>query len=187
LKGDDITTMPPWLINRRGLSRSFQVTSIFHGMSVWENVHAGVLWSGGERYAFWRDAGSAHRELVARTESILADFDLAHRSDVPAGSLAYAEQRALEIVITVAGGADIILLDEPTAGMSRAETARAVALIRRVSEGRTLMIIEHDMRVVFDLADRCSVLDYGEIIASGTPAEIRDNPKVQEAYLGWMR
>jgi branched-chain amino acid transport system ATP-binding protein len=184
LKGTDVTAMPPWEINRRGLSRSFQVTSIFHGMSVWENVHTGGLWSGGERYAFWRDVGRA-RELVARTQRTLVDFDLVDRSEVPAGSLAYAEQRALEIAITVASGADVILLDEPTAGMSRSETARAIALIRRITEGRTLLIIEHDMSVVFELADRVSVLDYGEIIASGTPAEIRKNAKVREAYLGW--
>jgi len=183
LKGSDIIAMPPYRINRRGLSRSFQITNIFDRMSVWENVRAGMLWSAGERYAFWRDVDHA-REVGARTDQVLADFDLVDRRDTLAGILTYAEQRALEIAITVAGGADVILLDEPTAGMSRAETDRAVALIRRISEGRTLMIVEHDMSVVFGLADRISVLVYGEIVASGTPAEIRNNPKVREAYLG---
>ena len=95
-----------------------------------------------------------------------------------------ADQRELEIGITIAGGANVIMLDEPTAGMSNTETDRAVALIRRLTEGRTLVIVEHDMSVVFGLADRISVLVYGNIIASGTPEEIRGNPKVKEAYLG---
>jgi branched-chain amino acid transport system ATP-binding protein len=183
LKGDDVTGLPPQLINRRGLSRSFQVTNIFHRMSVWENVRCGVLWAAGQRYSFWRNVDNLP-DVNARTERILADFNLLERRDVPAGVLTYAEQRALEIAITIAGGADVILLDEPTAGMSRHETDRAVELIRRISEGRTLIIVEHDMSVVFGLADRISVLVYGEIVASGTPQEIRNNARVKEAYLG---
>ena len=183
LKGEDITRLPPHIINRRGLSRSFQVTNIFHRMSVWENVRCGVLWSSGQRYTFWRDVDSAPATNT-RTEKILADFNLLDRRDVLAGVLTYAEQRALEIAITIAGGADVILLDEPTAGMSRHETDRAVDLIRRISENRTLMIVEHDMSVVFGLADRISVLVYGAIIATGTPDQIRNDPKVKEAYLG---
>lgn len=183
LKGADITPLPPHLINRRGLSRSFQVTNIFHRMSVWENVRCGVLWSTGQRYKFWRDVDSDPSANL-RTEKILTEFNLIDRRDVLAGVLTYAEQRALEIAITIAGGADVILLDEPTAGMSRHETDRAVDLIRRVSEGRTLMIVEHDMSVVFGLADRVSVLVYGAIIATGTPDQIRNDPKVKEAYLG---
>jgi len=183
LRGEEIAGMKPFQINRRGLSRSFQVTNVFANMTVWENLRCAVLWATGHRYAFWKNVDNlpAVRE---RTAQILEDIHLTARRDIPAGLLTYAEQRALEIGITIAGGADVILLDEPTAGMSHAETERAVTLIRRLTEGRTLLIVEHDMSVVFGLADRISVLVYGQIIASGTPDEIRGNPKVKEAYLG---
>jgi len=183
LKDEIVSGLPPYQINRRGLSRSFQVSNVFANMSVWENIRCALLWATGHRYAFWKNIDNLP-EVRERTAQILQDINLVSRRDVPAGLLAYAEQRTLEIGITIAGGADIILLDEPTAGMSRAETERAVALIRRLTEGRTLLIIEHDMSVVFGLADRISVLVYGQIIASGTPEEVRGNPKVKEAYLG---
>jgi branched-chain amino acid transport system ATP-binding protein len=183
LRGEDITGLRPFEINRRGLSRSFQVTNIFPRLSVWENVRCAVLWSKGYKYSFWRNI-DALEDVRARTQEILDQISMADRAEIPAGVLTYAEQRALEIGVTIAGGADIILLDEPTAGMSRSETERAVALIRKVSEGRTLIIIEHDMGVVFDLADRISVLVYGQIIATDEPAKIKTNQKVQEAYLG---
>ena len=183
LKGDDITGLPPFQINRRGLSRSFQVTNIFPRLSVFENIRCGVLWALGYRYSFWQMVGKA-RDASERTEAILEQINLAARRDVPAGLLSYAEQRALEIGITIAGGADVIMLDEPTAGMSRSETEHAVALIRKVSEGKTLIIVEHDMGVVFDLADRISVLVYGQVIATDVPSRIRANAAVQEAYLG---
>jgi branched-chain amino acid transport system ATP-binding protein len=183
LKDEIVSGLPPYQINRRGLSRSFQVSNVFANMSVWENIRCALLWATGHRYAFWKNIDSLP-EVRERTAQILQDIDLISRRDVPAGLLAYAEQRTLEIGITIAGGADVILLDEPTAGMSRAETERAVALIRRLTEGCTLLIVEHDMSVVFGLADRISVLVYGQIIASGTPEEIRCNPQVKEAYLG---
>jgi len=183
LKDEVVSGLPPYQINRRGLSRSFQVSNVFANMSVWENIRCALLWATGHRYAFWKNIDKLP-EVRERTAQILQDINLISRRDVPAGLLAYAEQRTLEIGITIAGGADVILLDEPTAGMSRAETERAVALIRRLTEGRTLLIVEHDMSVVFGLADRISVLVYGQIIASGTPEEIRGNPKVKEAYLG---
>jgi branched-chain amino acid transport system ATP-binding protein len=183
LKDQIISGLRPYQINRRGLSRSFQVTNVFPNMSVWENIRCALLWTTGHRYEFWKNIDKL-AEVRERTAQILQEINLISRRDVPAGLLAYAEQRTLEIGITIAGGADVILLDEPTAGMSRAETERAVALIRRLTEGRTLLIIEHDMSVVFGLADHISVLVYGQIIASGTPEEIRGNPKVQEAYLG---
>ena len=183
LKGEDVTGMPPFQINRRGLSRSFQVTNIFPRLSAFENIRCGVLWSLGYRYSFWHLIEGL-RDARERAEMILEQINLTARRDVPAGMLAYAEQRALEIGITLASGADVIMLDEPTAGMSRSETEYAVALIRRVSEGKTLVVVEHDMSVVFDLADRISVLVYGQVIATDTPEGIRANPAVQEAYLG---
>ena len=183
LKGEDITGLPPYLINRRGLSRSFQVTNIFPRLSVYENIRCGVLWSLGYRYSFWHLVERL-RDARERSERILEQINLAPRRDVLAGVLSYAEQRALEIGITIASGADVIMLDEPTAGMSRSETDYAVALIRRVSEGKTLVVVEHDMSVVFDLADRISVLVYGEVIATDTPERIRASAAVQEAYLG---
>jgi len=183
LNGADVTDRPAFEVNRRGLSRSFQVTNIFPRLSVYENVRCGVLWSLGYRYSFWRGVDRL-RDARERTERILEQIQLAARRDVLAGVLTYAEQRALEIGITVAGGAGVILLDEPTAGMSHGETAYAVELIRTLSGGRTLVMVEHDMSVVFNLADRISVLVYGEIIATDTPDRIRANPVVQEAYLG---
>ena len=183
LHGRSIDGLPPHEINRRGLSRSFQVTSIFPRMSVFENIRCGLLWSRGYRYSFWRLL-SGQRALNDEAARLLADVNLEARRDVPAGLLSYAEQRALEIGITIAGDPRVILLDEPTAGMSRGEAEHAVALIRSVSEGRTLVMVEHDMSVVFDLADRISVLVYGELIATDVPARIRDNAAVQTAYLG---
>jgi branched-chain amino acid transport system ATP-binding protein len=183
LNGAVISGLQPYEINRRGLSRSFQVTNIFPRMTVFENVRCGVLWSAKQKYSFWRSVAGV-TGVRERTEDVLSEIGLADRRNVLAGVLTYAEQRALEIGITVAGGANVILLDEPTAGMSRHETDRAVGLIRKISEGRTLMIVEHDMGVVFGLADRISVLVYGEIIATGPPAEIRASAKVKEAYLG---
>ena len=183
LDGHRIDTLPPHRINRLGLSRSFQITSIFPRMTVFENIRCGLLWSMGYRYSFWHLLGGQKR-LNEAARRLLADFNLEARRDVPAGLLSYAEQRALEIGITIAGGASTILLDEPTAGMSRSEANHAVALIRRVTEGKTLVMVEHDMSVVFDLADVVTVLVYGRVIASGTPAAIRANQAVQDAYLG---
>jgi branched-chain amino acid transport system ATP-binding protein len=183
LGGEDISGLAPYEINRRGLSRSFQVTNIFPRLTVWENVRCAVLWALGYRYSFWHGIDRLE-DVRARTAEVLGQINLLDRSELPAGVLTYAEQRALEIGITIAGGAEIILLDEPTAGMSRGETEHVVALIRKISEGKTLVMIEHDMGVVFDLADRISVLVYGQIIASDEPARIKADPAVQRAYLG---
>lgn len=183
LNGYDISALPPQAINRRGLARSFQITNIFPRLSVYENVRCAVLWSLGYRYSFWNRVG-ALRSVRSRTDDIVERIGLGRRRDRLAGVLSYAEQRALEIGITIAGGANVILLDEPTAGMSHSETADAVELIRSISQGKTLVMVEHDMGVVFGLADRISVLVYGRVLATGTPEEIRANRSVQEAYLG---
>ena len=183
LKGEDVTGLTPYEINRRGLSRSFQVTNIFPRMTVFENIRCGVLWALGYRYSFWHRADAA-RDATQRTETVLEQLNLTARRHVPAGVLSYAEQRALEIGITIAGGADVILLDEPTAGMSHSETEHVVQLIREVTQGKTLLMVEHDMSVVFNLADRIAVLVYGEVIAHDTPERIRADARVQEAYLG---
>jgi branched-chain amino acid transport system ATP-binding protein len=183
LRGQAITNRTPHQINRLGLSRSFQVTNIFPRMSVFENIRCALLWPLKYKYSFWHHCGSRKR-LNQQTDALLEKINMADRRNIAAGELAYAEQRALEIGITIAGGADVVLLDEPTAGMSHSETDRAVELIRSVTENKTLVVVEHDMSVVFNLADRISVLVYGEIIASDTPDNIRNNRQVQEAYLG---
>jgi len=182
-EGKPITGLPPHRIIRKGIGRSFQITNIFHNLSVFENLRCAVLWSLGYRYSFWHRLAGLE-DARRRADEVLDAIGLASRRERPAGLLAYAEQRALEIGITIAGGADVILLDEPTAGMSRSETDHVVELVRRVTTGKTLVMVEHDMGVVFNLADRISVLVYGEVLASGTPEEIRANAAVQEAYLG---
>ncbi|WP_390914713.1 ATP-binding cassette domain-containing protein [Pseudosulfitobacter sp. SM2401] len=183
LHGHNLAGLEPYQINRMGLSRSFQITNIFPAMTVFENVRCSLLWSMGYKYSFW-NLVSRSKALTEGAEQILEQINLTARRNLPAGVLSYAEQRALEIGITIAGGADVIMLDEPTAGMSHSETDYIVELIRKVTENKTLIMVEHDMGVVFGLADYISVLVYGEIIATGRPEEVRGNAKVQEAYLG---
>ncbi len=183
LNGEDVTGLEPYQINRKGLSRSFQITNIFPKMSVFENIRCGLLWEMDYKYSFWHLVGG-QKPLTERAEMILEQINLADKRDLMAGLLAYADQRALEIGITIAGGANIIMLDEPCAGMSHSETDYMVDLIRQVTEGKTLVVVEHDMGVVFNLADRISVLVYGEIIECDTPEKVRASAKVKEAYLG---
>ena len=159
------------------------VTNIFPNMSVFENVRCSLLWAMNYKYSFWHLVGN-QKGLNEKADFIIEELNLKDRRDTLAGVLSYAEQRALEIGITIAGGSEVVLLDEPTAGMSVSETEYIVELIRKVTMGKTLVVVEHDMGVVFDLADRISVLVYGEIIATGTPSEVKENQKVQEAYLG---
>lgn len=183
LNGQRIDGKKPFEINRMGLSRSFQITNIFPKLSVFENLRCGVLWSLGYKYTFFKfladldDANDLADELM---EMIKLD----RKRNILAINLTYAEQRALEIGITIAGGANVILLDEPTAGMSRSETSRFIKLIKDVTVGKTLLTVEHDMGVVFGLADKIAVVVYGEVIAYDTPEKVRADQRVQEAYLG---
>jgi branched-chain amino acid transport system ATP-binding protein len=183
LHGRRIDGKKPFEVNRLGLSRSFQITNIFGRLSAFENLRCALLWSHGYRYTFLRFL-SGLRDVNERAEELLARIHLGKKRDVLAMNLTYAEQRALEVGITIAGGASVILLDEPTAGMSREETRRFIDLIREVTVGKTLLTVEHDMGVVFGLADKIAVVVYGEVIAFDTPDKVRANQKVQEAYLG---
>ncbi len=183
LNGQRINGLAPYEINRMGLSRSFQITNIFPKLSVFENLRCGVLWSMGYRYTFLRFLSNLH-DANQRAKELMEMIKLDKKRDTLAMNLTYAEQRALEIGITIAGGANVILLDEPTAGMSKSETTRFIGLIKEVTEGRTLLTVEHDMGVVFGLADKIAVVVYGEVIAFDTPDKVRANARVQEAYLG---
>jgi branched-chain amino acid transport system ATP-binding protein len=183
LNGHRIEGRKPFEINRLGLSRSFQITNIFPKLSVFENLRCGVLWSLGYKYSFLKFLADLD-DANERAEQLLDMIRLHKKRDVLAMNLTYAEQRALEVGITIAGGANVILLDEPTAGMSRVETRRFIDLIKEVTVGKTLLTVEHDMGVVFGLADKIAVVVYGEIIAYDTPENVRANQRVQEAYLG---
>ena len=183
LNGQRIDGKTPFEINRAGLSRSFQITNIFPKLSVFENLRCGVLWSLGYRYTFLKFLADL-KDANDRTDELMEMIKLDKKRDVLAVNLTYAEQRALEIGITIAGGANVILLDEPTAGMSRSETSRFIRLIKEVTVGKTLLTVEHDMGVVFGLADKIAVVVYGEVLAFDVPEAVRANQRVQEAYLG---
>lgn len=186
LKGEDITGTNPFKLNRMGMARSFQITNIFRTLTVFENVRNAILSKNKIRYNMFSrlsKMGGIHRQ----TEQMLSEIGLLERKNDVAGELSYGQQRALEIGLAIATNPEIILLDEPTAGMSTEETREAVKLIQRVTEGKTLIIVEHDMEVVFSIADRISVLYYGKVLASGPPGEIRNDQKVKDAYLGEER
>jgi len=181
--GQPIEAKSPQEINRLGLARSFQITNIFPRLTVFENIRMAVMRPYGLQYTFWRTI-NGNAAIRDRTESLLELVRLKPKSSAIAGEMAYSEQRSLEIAMTLASDPKVILLDEPMAGMSREETLYTANLIREVTEGRALMIVEHDMDVVFSLSDRISVLVYGQVVATGTPDEIRNNATVKEAYLG---
>ncbi len=183
LNGNPIQGLSPQKINRQGLARSFQVTNIFPGLSVYENLRLAAMQRYGLQYMLWKRI-DRFTQVSEHTDQLLERVRLKARASTLAGELSYSEQRSLEIGMTLASNPTVILLDEPMAGMSREETDYTITLIRELTEGRTLLIVEHDMDVVFSLSDRISVLVYGQILATGTPQEIRNNHQVQEAYLG---
>lgn len=181
--GHDIQGASPQYINRLGLARSFQITNLFPKLSVYENLRIAVMRRHGVQHTLWRFIGS-YAKVREETEQLMELVRLTGRRDASAAELSYSEQRSMEIGMALASDPKVILLDEPMAGMSHEETDYAVELIKSVTQGRSLLIVEHDMDVVFSLCDRISVLVYGQVIATGTPEEIRNNQKVKEAYLG---
>ena len=181
--GQRITGMAPQRINHLGLARSFQITNIFPRLTVFENIRLAVMRHHRWQYTFWERVERVGG-LREATEQLMERVRLQEQADALAGEMSYSQQRSLELAMTLASNPKAILLDEPMAGMSTEETDYTLNLIREVTDGRALLIVEHDMDVVFALADRISVLVYGEVIATGTPAEIRAHQGVREAYLG---
>jgi branched-chain amino acid transport system ATP-binding protein len=181
LNGEDVAGLAPHVISHKGIARSYQITNILPGASVLENVRVAVQ----SRHHSWSllRHHRSYTDLVERSRSVLAAVQLAGKDEEPAANLSHGEQRTLEIAIALATEPTLLCLDEPTAGMSVAETHATVELIRRIARDLTILIVEHDMEVVMGLADVVTVLHYGEVLAEGTPAEIQANPRVQEVYL----
>lgn len=182
-KGRDVSKKQPHVLNHLGMSRSFQITNIFQELSVFDNIHAGVRSRFGLRYHFFKRP-DRDRAMCEETENIIEKVGLASVMKSPASTLSYGQQRALEIGVTLSSDPELMLIDEPTAGMTKEETEQAIGMIDRLTKGRTLIIIEHDMDVVFSLADIVSVLHYGTILLSGPPEVIRNDQRVKDAYLG---
>lgn len=181
--GQDVTALPVYDRSRLGLARSFQITSVFRAFTALENVALALQAHDGHSFRFWRDA-TRDPALIEPARRMLDQVGLGARADVPAAELAHGEQRQLEIAMALATGPRMLLLDEPMAGMGRDEAVRMTGFLRTLKQSETILLIEHDMDVVFALADRITVLVYGRAIASGTPDEIRANPEVRQAYLG---
>ena len=182
-RGENVTGMAPQQLSRKGIGRSFQLTSTFGRLSTFQNIRLAILSKRGIRFDLWRDVDRLH-DVTQETDAVLSRINLTAERDRAANALSYGKHRALEISLALAGDPGLVLLDEFAAGMSRDETRYAVELVRRLTEGKSVLIIEHDMDVVFSLADRITVLHRGEILATGTPAEIRGNAAVRDAYLG---
>ena len=180
---EDITALPAHRRSRKGLARSFQITSIYRDFNVLDNVALAVQAHAGHSFRFWR-AAREDRALRQPAMQVLEQVGLAKRADVLAANLSHGEQRQLEIAMALATRPRLLLLDEPVAGMGTDESLRMVEFLASIKGSKTIVLVEHDMDAVFSLADRISVLVYGRIIATGTPVEIRANPEVRSAYLG---
>jgi branched-chain amino acid transport system ATP-binding protein len=182
-KGKRVTGFKPYKLSRLGMGRSFQITSTFDRLTAFQNIRMGVLSKRGIRFNLFRKVDKMDA-ITRETDEILKRINLNGERDVPASMLSYGKHRSLEVSMALATDPDLVMLDEPTAGMSKDETRYAVDLIRRLTEGRTMVIIEHDMDVVFSLADRITVLHMGTVLASGPLDEIRESRAVKDAYLG---
>jgi branched-chain amino acid transport system ATP-binding protein len=181
LDGDDITGLSPDRISRKSLARSYQITNIMRGATVLENVRIAAQ-SRRHAWSLLRHR-NAYTDVLERARAVLASVGLLDKEDELADNLSHGEQRNLEIGIALATEPKVLCLDEPTAGMSVAETHATVELVRRIAANLTILIVEHDMEVVMGLARTITVLNYGEVLAEGSPAEIQANPRVQEVYL----
>lgn len=183
LGGQRIDGKKPFEINRLGLSRSFQISQLFPTLSVFENLRCAMLWQQGLGYAFWRFLANL-THVNARTRALMQRLHLHGEADTSAQHLSYAQQRALELGMALASDPAVLLLDEPTAGMSQSETRHFIALIGELTQGKTLLIVEHDMSVVYRLATKIAVIVQGALLAFDAPDAVRANPLVQQAYLG---
>jgi branched-chain amino acid transport system ATP-binding protein len=179
--GENITGLPPNRISQKGIARSYQITNILPNATTLENVRIACQ-SRGHGWSMLRHH-SAYHDLIGRAEAVLGSVGLRTKADELAANLSHGEQRNLEIGIALATQPQLLCLDEPTAGMSAAETHETMALVRRIAADLSILIVEHDMQVVMELAQRITVLHYGRVLAEGTPAEIQRNPRVQEVYL----
>jgi branched-chain amino acid transport system ATP-binding protein len=184
-KEHDITQAAPYELFRHGMGRSFQITSTFAKQTPFQNIRSAILSKRGIRFNIWKRVDKLD-DITRETDEVLKKLNLYNERDIPSEELSYGKNRSLELGMAVASDPDLIMLDEPTAGMSRDETHEAIDLIRKISEGKSMVIIEHDMDVIFSLADRITVLSYGKILLTGTPEDIKNNQQARDAYLGKM-
>ena len=190
LRGKRLNGLPPHTIARLGVGRSFQISRVFGSLTVAESLTAACLWRGGFGYGFWnpiRRRNSLFQAVDAQVERLMTGLALTHKRDTPVGELPYADQRAVDIAQAVGSGAQLLLLDEPTAGMSQAQTAQFLERIADITHDKTILLIEHDMGVVFELAHRVAVVVDGRLVACDVPEQVRKDPAVQRAYLGEWR